>query len=771
MSSTKGLILLVNDLPDQLEVTGFLLEQEGYAVLKALGGHEALELLNEHVPDLVISDVAMPDMDGIELCRAIRADQRLVDTPILLLSAFRKDVPSMVEALQSGASDYIEAPYDPRLLLAKVALFIEKRRAERALSASETRYRMLFENNPLPMWVYDLETLAFLDVNEAAVRHYGYSREEFLNMTILDIRPREDIPTLISRVKYIVGSNQRYHRSGVWRHRRKDGTIIEVEISSHVLELNGRQTKLVLANDVTDRRRAEEALRRQALVFDTIYDGVVILDLEGKITDWNPAAERIFGYTKAEMIGQRPTLLYLPTVGEQLDAEIRHKVLTEGRWEGELAFVRKDGLAGTVDSIFVLQRDVQDNPSSIIGVNRDITPRKQLEEQLRQAQKMEAIGRLAGGVAHDFNNLLTAIIGYADLALRRLPEDEKVRRQIAEIKKSAERAANLTRQLLAFSRKQIIQPKTLNLNEVVEDLGKMLQRLITENIELRLEPAPDLWLIKADPSQIEQIVVNLVVNARDAMADGGKLVIRTANADVGDDLRRQHPFFSPGQYVMLEVSDTGHGMDAETQKHIFEPFFTTKEKGRGTGLGLSTVYGIVKQSGGFITVESSPGAGATFRIYLPRATDGAARYEKKTGAAAILRGTETVLLVEDEESVRKMACSTLEEFGYVVLEAADPRQALRLCREYRGAIDLMVTDVVMPQMNGRELAEQAHKLRPRMRVLYASGYMDDETLRRHLLEEGVPFLEKPFTPETLARKVRETLDESPPLERSTRDVG
>lgn len=355
--------------------------------------------------------------------------------------------------------------------------------------------------------------------------------------------------------------------------------------------------------------------------------------------------------------------------------------------------------------------------------------------------------------------------------MRRLPEDEKVRRQIAEIKKSAERAANLTRQLLAFSRKQIIQPKTLNLNEVVEDLGKMLQRLITENIELRLEPAPDLWLIKADPSQIEQIVVNLVVNARDAMADGGKLVIRTANADVGDDLRRQHPFFSPGQYVMLEVSDTGHGMDAETQKHIFEPFFTTKEKGRGTGLGLSTVYGIVKQSGGFITVESSPGAGATFRIYLPRATDGAARYEKKTGAAAILRGTETVLLVEDEESVRKMACSTLEEFGYVVLEAADPRQALRLCREYRGAIDLMVTDVVMPQMNGRELAEQAHKLRPRMRVLYASGYMDDETLRRHLLEEGVPFLEKPFTPETLARKVRETLDESPPLERSTRDVG
>ena len=762
MSSAKGLILLVNDLPDQLEVTGFLLEQEGYAVLKALGGHEALELLSQHTPDLIISDVAMPDMDGIELCRAIRADQRLKETPILLLSAFRKDVPSMVEALQSGAVDYIEAPYDPRLLLAKVALFIEKRRAERALSASEMRYRLLFENIPLPMWVYDLETLAFLDVNEAAVRHYGYSREEFLSMTILDIRPREDIPALISHVKYIVGSNQRHHRSGIWRHRRKDGTIIEVEIDSYVLELNGRQTNLVLAKDVTDRRRAEEALRRQALVFNTIYDGVVILDLERRITDWNPAAERIFGYAKQEVLGQKLSLLCIPTLSEQLVTEICHKILAEGRWEGELPFIRKDGFAGAADSIFVLQRDAQGNPSSIVGVTRDITARKQLEDQLRQAQKMEAIGRLAGGVAHDFNNLLTAIIGYADLALRRLPEDEKVRRQIAEIKKSAERAANLTRQLLAFSRKQIIQPKTLNINEVVEDMGKMLQRLITENIELRLELAPDLWLVKADPSQIEQVIVNLVVNARDAMTDGGELLIRTANVEVDEAFQRQHPFFSPGRYVMLEVSDTGHGMDAETQKHIFEPFFTTKEKGRGTGLGLSTVYGIVKQSGGFVTVESSPDEGATFRIYLPRAADGETRYEKKTTSITTPRGTETVLFVEDEESVRKMACSTLEEFGYIVLEAADPSQALRLCREYRGAIDLMVTDVVMPQMSGRELAEQARKLRPRMRVLYASGYMGDETLRRNLLEERVPFLEKPFTPETLARKVRETLDESPP---------
>ncbi|CDM65019.1 PAS domain S-box protein [Pyrinomonas methylaliphatogenes] len=886
MSDDKGspTILLVNDLPDQLEVTAFLLKREGYRVIGALNGEEAFHLAQFDPPDLIVSDVAMPVMDGIELCRRIRATSHLAPTPIILLSAIRKDVPSMVEALQVGADDYVEAPYDPRFLLAKVRLLVEKNRAEKALQASrerykslfeynpdavysfdlegrfvevnpachklsgytreeligssfttlivpeelpqtvqrfrqaaegepqnyetaiyhkdgrrielnvtnmpiivdgqivgvfgiakdlteqkrvqralresEARYRLLFESNPLPMWVYDLETLAFLDVNEAAIRHYGYSREEFLSMTIQDIRPREDLSTLMNRVKHIADSDQRYHRSGVWRHRKKDGTIIEVEIISHILELNGRRSKLVLANDVTEKRRAEEALRRQALVFDTIYDGVIVTDLQGRITDWNPAAERIFGYAKAEVLGQDSSLLYSAEISEQIDAEIRETVLTEGRWEGEIAFKRKDGTTGTADSIFVLQRDGQGNPLSIVGVNRDITPRKQLEDQLRQAQKMEAVGRLAGGVAHDFNNLLTAIIGYADLALRRVREDESLRRQIAEIKKSAERAANLTRQLLAFSRKQIIQPKPLNLNEVVEDMGKMLQRLLTENIELRLELYPDLWPTKVDPSQIEQVIVNLAVNARDAMPNGGLLTIRTANIETEESLLRHHPFIAPGKYVLLEVADTGCGMDEEVQRHIFEPFFTTKEPGKGTGLGLSTVYGIVKQSGGYVTVHSRPGEGAIFRIYLPQVIAEAASHRKRQSSTPAPQGygNETILLVEDEESVRRMARATLEEFGYVVLEASNPRQALRICREHRGTIDLMLTDIVMPQMSGHELSLQAKALRPRMRILFTSGYMDDENLRRDLLSEDKPFLEKPFAPDALVRKVRETLD-------------
>lgn len=453
MSDDKGspTVLLVNDLPDQLEVSGFLLRQEGYQVISALSGEEALRLAHQDPPDLIVSDVSMPGMDGIELCRRIRATSHLAPTPIILLSAIRKDVPSMVEALQAGADDYVEAPYDPRFLLAKVRLLVEKNRAEKALQASrerykslfeynpdavysfdlegrfvevnpachklsgytreeligstftglivpeelsqtvqrfrqaaegepqnyetaiyhkdgrrielnvtnipiivdgqivgvfgiakdlteqkriqralresEARYRLLFESNPLPMWVYDLETLAFLDVNEAAIRHYGYSREEFLSMTIQDVRPREDISALMDRVKHIADSDQRYHRSGVWRHRKKDGTIIEVEIISHILELNGRRSKLVLANDVIEKRRAEEALRRQALVFDTIYDGVIVIDLQGRITDWNPAAERIFGYEKAEVLGQNSSLLYPAEISEQIDAEIRETVL------------------------------------------------------------------------------------------------------------------------------------------------------------------------------------------------------------------------------------------------------------------------------------------------------------------------------------------------------------------------------------------------------------------------------------------------------------
>jgi len=381
------------------------------------------------------------------------------------------------------------------------------------------------------------------------------------------------------------------------------------------------------------------------------------------------------------------------------------------------------------------------------------------EEQLRQAQKVEAIGRLAGGISHDFNNLLTAINGYSELLLGRLPAEDPIRKDIMEIRKAGERATSLTRQLLAFSRKQILDTRVLSVNAIVADFERMLKRLIGEDIDLSTNLRPDLGRIKADPGQLEQVLMNLVVNARDAMPGGGKLTMETSNVDLDDSYSAAHVGVRPGRYVMLAVSDTGCGMDKEVQSHLFEPFFTTKEPGRGTGLGLSTVYGIVKQSGGNVWVYSEPGAGTTFKVYLPRveaAQDGASR-EKPVSMAP--GGSETILLAEDEQVVRELTRRILESNGYAVLEAHHGPQALEICERHRGVIHLMVTDVVMPKMSGRELAQKLAVLRPEMKVLYLSGYTDTAIVRHGVLEAGTAFLQKPFTPNSLARKVREVLDE------------
>jgi CheY-like chemotaxis protein len=377
---------------------------------------------------------------------------------------------------------------------------------------------------------------------------------------------------------------------------------------------------------------------------------------------------------------------------------------------------------------------------------------------------MEAIGRLAGGIAHDFNNLLTAINGYSDLGLRKIADDSPVRRNLNEIRKAGERAAGLTRQLLAFSRKQVLQPKVLQLNSIIADIDKMLKRLIGEDVALLTVLNPALEQIKADPGQIEQILMNLVVNARDAMPKGGKLTIETANVYLDEEYARSHNSVQPGSYIMLAVSDTGHGIDAKTRERIFEPFFTTKEVGKGTGLGLSTVYGIVKQSGGNIWVYSEVGRGTTFKVYFPIVKQPAEAIQRLTRPIELPGGSETVLLVEDEDLVRKMAKEILQMSGYYVLEARQGIEALALTKEFDKPIHLMVTDVVMPQMSGPELAGHLERSSPHIRVLYMSGYTDEAIVHHGVLKEGVAFLEKPFTPDALALKVREVLD-SPIQER------
>ncbi|MCU1267054.1 MAG: domain S-box-containing protein [Acidobacteria bacterium] len=380
------------------------------------------------------------------------------------------------------------------------------------------------------------------------------------------------------------------------------------------------------------------------------------------------------------------------------------------------------------------------------------------EEQLRQSQKMDAIGQLAGGVAHDFNNLLTVITGYSELTLRRMSKDDPLRSNIEGITSAGLRAAGLTRQLLAFSRQQILQAKVLDLNVVVKEMDRMLQRLIGEDIDLLTLLQPSLGQIKGDPGQLEQVLLNLVVNARDAMPRGGKITIETSHKYLDEAYAREHVAVQPGHYVVLTVSDTGIGMDAETQKRIFDPFFTTKEIGKGTGLGLSTVYGIVKQSGGSIWVYSETGRGTTFKVYLPRVDVVIESEELTDGSPAVRGGVETILLVEDDESVRQLAVETLESYGYVVIAAAGGEEGLRICSERKGNIDLMITDVVMPRMSGRELAEQLAAIRPEARVLYMSGYTDDAIIRHGILEQNMPFIQKPFLPDALALKARELLD-------------
>jgi PAS domain S-box-containing protein len=518
--------------------------------------------------------------------------------------------------------------------LALAALGTERKVAVEALTESEAYYRVLFERHPNPLWVYDLETAAFLTVNDAAVQHYGYSRAEFLGMTLEAIRPAEDVERLRS---YRSTVEEGLVEAGEWRHRTKDGTIIDVEIARHTLTFAGRPAALAIA--------------------------------------------------------------------------------------------------------------------------RDITQRKSLEAQLRQAQKMEAVGRLAGGVAHDFNNLLTVILGSAELLLDSLGGEHPEHAEAEEIRKAALRAADLTRQLLAFSRQQVLAPQVLDLNEVVANMDKILRRVIGEDIDLRTVPSRDLRAVRADPGQLEQVVMNLAVNARDAMPTGGKLTIETANVELDAAYAREHAAaVKPGHYVLLAVSDTGVGMDAETQARIFEPFFTTKPQGKGTGLGLATVYGIVKQSDGYIWVYSEPGRGTTFKIYLPRVEDAAVPARATPESTRSLRGSETILVVEDQAEVRTLTRKVLEGRGYRVLLAAGGAEALGIATAHTGLIHLLLTDVVMPNMSGGEVARLLNQSRPETKVLYLSGHADESIVHHGVLDPGVAFLQKPFTAETLARKVREVLD-------------
>ena len=520
----------------------------------------------------------------------------------------------------------------------------------------------------------------------------------------------------------------------------------------------------------TQKRATEAMLRSEAMksaVLRSSLDAIITIDRRGLILEFNPAAESTFGYTRDEVMGKpMAELIIPPSLREKHERDLAH-YLAAGtgpvleKWK-EITAMRADETEFPVE--FSITRIGLEGVPIFTAFIRDISERKRaekekenLETQFRQAQKMEAVGQLTGGIAHDFNNLLTIINGYTEMLLQTLPAADPQRDNAVQIKEAGERAVLLTRQLLAFSRKQMLQPKVMDLNAVVTNIDKMLTRTIGEDIQLAAVLMPRLGRVKADPGQIEQVVMNLAVNARDAMPQGGKLTIETANVELDENFAQRHAVVKPGRYVMLAVSDTGCGMDAETQQRIFEPFFTTKGLGKGTGLGLATAYGIVKQSGGSIWVYSEVGQGTTFKIYLPQVEEEADTVLPSAVRAAPLTGTETILLVEDDAPLRKLAHAILKKGGYAVLSAGHSDEAFQVCAGHTGPIHLLVSDVVMPGMGGHELAERMRSAYPDMKVLYLSGYTDDTVVRHGVLDRSMAFLQKPFTALGLLRKVREVL--------------
>jgi two-component system cell cycle sensor histidine kinase/response regulator CckA len=723
-----------------------------------------LDALTPEAWEVVICEDDIPTLGGPTALALIKSV--CPNLPVIIVSStFGESVASA--AMKAGADDFLARDFLARLVPAveREIRLVETRRgwsrAARSLKETEDFYRDLVEHSEVLICVHDLEGRV-LTANDAAARSLGYDQLLSLGRQRLTIR---DIMTPESRDdfdRYIETIRRDGSATGVMAVRTLQGETRYWQYQN-TLRTEGLEQPVVrgIAIDVTERLRTQEELRESQDFLEKAQEvgqiGSWISEVATGRLVWSRETSRIFGLAAGEFDGR------LETFVARVHPEDREKVRTAGRaavehgeaYDLEHRIVRPDGSVRWVHERASVVRDGAKHPVKMIGVVQDVTERRQLEEQLRQSQKMEAVGRLAGGVAHDFNNLLTAILGYSDLVISGLPENSPLRADAEEIRRAGERAASLTRQLLAFGRKQMLEPCVLDLNVLVTNLGRMLGRLIGADVELVTALGPDLWRIRADPGQLEQIVVNLAVNARDAMPQGGKLTIETSNAQLEEADGFEQFTVRSGSYVMLVVRDEGVGMDEETRSRIFEPFFTTKERGKGTGLGLATVYGIVKQSGGYVWVDSEPGRGTAFRIYLPRCepTGDESNRSAATPSEETPRGTETVLLVEDEDAVRQLARRLLRLRGYTVLEASGGDRALELLTQHVGPIHLLLTDVVMPGMTGLELASRVAALRPDTRTLLMSGHVD-----RAALDPSTLLLQKPFTPEGLARKVREALD-------------
>jgi PAS domain S-box-containing protein len=679
---------------------------------------------------------------------------RIVDYDI-----FRKD--GSTKTLELSASLMVNSTGEPVGFRGVVRDVTKRKRAEEALRESEERYRSLFKNNHTVMLLIDPETADIVDANPAACSFYGWGRKELTNKKITDINTLTDEQVFQEIERAKSEENQHFF----FRHRLAKDEIVDVEVFSGPIVLNGKQLLYSIVHDITERKQAIEALRSSEEKYRTVLeanpDPVVVYDIEGKVVYYNPAFTRVFGWSVGERLGKKMDV-FVPEESLPETQTMINRVLAGESFSGiETHRYTKEGKLIPVSISGAVLRDMDGNPVGSVINLRDISEQKNLEGQLQQAQKMEAVGTLAGGIAHDFNNLLQAIQGYTELLLMRKQEGESDWRELQEVIRASKRGAELTQQLLTFSRKVESKRRPLDLNQEVGEVRELLERTIPKMIDVELNLADNLKMVNADPAQLKQVLMNLAVNAKDAMPEGGKLLIETQSVTLDQEFCRRYAEVKPGDYVLFSISDTGHGMGKETLEHIFDPFYTTKEVGKGTGLGLAIVYGIIKNHEGYITCYSRPEVGTTFRIYLPT-------IEPENMPVDVLiapepeglarGGNETILLVDDEEFIRELGVDVLGRAGYTVLTASNGENALELYQQERARIDLVILDLIMPGMGGSKCLEELLKMDPDTRVLIASGYSPDGPTKGALDTGAKGFVSKPYDTSQLLQLVRKILD-------------
>lgn len=728
--------------------------------------------LREKPFDVVLSDYRMKGWTGMDALAAVK--EICPDVPFILISGTLGDELA-VECIKLGVTDYVL-----KHQLARLPMAIRRAREEKslreaeshalaALKESEEHYRTLVQNAPEAIVVLDVDKGTFVDCNENATRLFRLGREELLQRGLAELSPPQQPDGRPSELacrqnvdSALRGETSRFE----WVHSNSQGEEVSCEV--HLVRLPSATRRLIRGSivDITERKRSEAALRAsearyRGLVNNATY-GIYWVTPAGKLLDVNPALVRMLGYDSAEellAVEYSGALYCNPVARDKLYADY----LRTGRVDATVEWKRKDGKAISVRLKGWQTGDAERGDVCIELIVEDVTERLGLEKQLVQAQKFEAIGQLAGGIAHDFNNMIGAILGWAELGMDETEAGSRLHGRFQKVRQQADRAAALTRQLLAFARRQILEPRNIDLNHTTAETLSLLEKVIGSNIEVKTRLAPDLAVVRADPIQIEQVLMNLCINARDAMPGGGSLTVETSNVAIDDQFCALQPLAHPGDYIRMSITDTGTGMDAATLDRIFEPFFTTKEIGKGTGLGLATVYGIVRQHGGFLNVHSEPGVGSTFRVYIPVSTAPAASPAPVENTRPIHGGSETLLVAEDHEGLRHLAQETLVGLGYVVVLAVDGEQALQEFRSHRDHIDLALLDVVLPKLSGPEVYARICEEKPDLPVIFATGYSPDLALLQKVQQQGLPVLQKPYSPRDLARKVRESLDRRPRL--------